>query len=58
MDIIMKKVLGLVAAIGLMTSPLTHANTTITVSGSTSVTNVMEVLAETYSKETNMNVEV
>lgn len=54
----MKKVLGLVAAIGLMTSALTHANTTITVSGSTSVTNVMEVLAETYSKETNMNVEV
>lgn len=54
----MKKVLGLVAAFGLMASPLTYANTTITVSGSTSVTNVMEVLAETYKKETNINVEV
>ncbi|WP_415228701.1 phosphate ABC transporter substrate-binding protein [Psychromonas sp.] len=54
----MKKVFGLVAAIGLMASPLTYANTTITVSGSTSVTNVMEVLAETYSKETGINVEV
>lgn len=54
----MKKVIGLVAAIGLMASPLTYANTTITVSGSTSVTNVMEVVAETYSKETGIDVEV
>lgn len=54
----MKKVIGLVAALGLMTSPLTQANTAITVSGSTSVTNVMEVLAETYHKQTKINVEV
>jgi len=54
----MKKVIGLVAALGLMASPLTYADTTITVSGSTSVTNVMEVLAETYNKETQINVEV
>ncbi len=54
----MKKVIGLIAAMGLMTSPLTQASTTITVSGSTSVTNVMEVLGETYSKSTNKNVEV
>ncbi|MFT6140810.1 MAG: phosphate transport system substrate-binding protein [Psychromonas sp.] len=58
MELIMKKVIGLVAAIGLIASPLTFANTTITVSGSTSVTNVMEVLAETYSKETGIDVEV
>jgi len=54
----MKKVIGLVAAIGLMTSSLSYANTAITVSGSTSVTNVMEVLGETYSNATNNNVEV
>jgi len=54
----MKKVIGLVAAIGLMASSLTYADTTITVSGSTSVTNVMEVLAETYNKKTQINVEV
>ena len=54
----MKKVIGLVAALGLMTSPLTLASTAITVSGSTSVTNVMEVLGETYQKLTNKSVEV
>ena len=54
----MKKVIGLVAALGLMASPLTQANTAITVSGSTSVTNVMEVLGETYQQLTNKIVEV
>ena len=54
----MKKVIGLVAALGLMTSPLTLASTAITVSGSTSVTNVMEVLGETYQQLTNKTVEV
>lgn len=54
----MKKVIGLVAAMGLMTSSLSYASAAITVSGSTSVTNVMEVLAETYSNATNQNVEV
>ncbi|TEW53529.1 phosphate ABC transporter substrate-binding protein [Psychromonas sp. RZ22] len=54
----MKKVIGLVAALGLMASPLTQANTAITVSGSTSVTNVMEVLGETYQQLTNQTVEV
>jgi phosphate transport system substrate-binding protein len=58
MEFTMKKVIGLVAAIGLMTSPLTQASSTITVSGSTSVTNVMEVLAETYHNSTKINVEV
>ena len=50
----MKKVMSLIAAMGFMTAPLVQAGTAITVSGSTSVTNVMEVLGETYSK----NVEV
>lgn len=54
----MKKVIGLVAALGLMTSPLTQANTTVSVSGSTSVSHVMEVLAETYHKDNGINVEV
>ncbi|NRD71947.1 phosphate ABC transporter substrate-binding protein [Shewanella sp. VB17] len=54
----MKKVIGLLAAASLMTAPLAQASTTITVSGSTSVTNVMEVLAETYQKTAGNNVEV
>jgi phosphate transport system substrate-binding protein len=54
----MKKVIGLIAAMGLMTSPFIQAGTAITVSGSTSVTNVMEVLGETYKQATNKNVEV
>ncbi len=53
----MKKVIGLITAIGLLTTPLSNANT-ITVSGSTSVANVMEILAENYQKETGKNVEV
>ncbi|PKF63306.1 phosphate ABC transporter substrate-binding protein [Psychromonas sp. psych-6C06] len=54
----MKKVIGLVAALALITSPLSYASKAITVSGSTSVTNVMEVLGETYHNATNHNVEV
>ena len=54
----MKKVIGLLAAVSLITVPLAQASTTITVSGSTSVTNVMEVLAETYQKTADSNVEV
>ncbi len=54
----MKKVIGLVAAIGLMTTPLVQADSTITVSGSTSVTNVMEVLSENYKQTADKTVEV
>ena len=54
----MKKVIGLLAAVSLITAPFVQASTTITVSGSTSVTNVMEVLAETYQKTEGKNVEV
>ncbi|GIU20518.1 phosphate ABC transporter substrate-binding protein [Shewanella sp. MBTL60-007] len=53
----MKKVFGLLTAVGLMTTPLAHAST-VTVSGSTSVAHVMEVLAENYQNTTNTNVEV
>lgn len=54
----MKKVISLVAMSSAMVSPLTQANTTISISGSTSVTNVMEVLGETYQQTTRNNVEV
>ncbi|MCJ8302102.1 phosphate ABC transporter substrate-binding protein [Shewanella sp.] len=53
----MKKVIGLLAAVSLLTAPLAQAST-VTVSGSTSVAHVMEVLAENYQKVTNKNVEV
>jgi phosphate transport system substrate-binding protein len=53
----MKKVIGLLTAVGLMVSPLVQAGT-VTVSGSTSVAHVMEVLAENYQNITKKNVEV
>ncbi|MGS0682535.1 phosphate ABC transporter substrate-binding protein [Shewanella sp. 125m-7] len=53
----MKKVFGLLTAVGLMTTPLAQAST-VTVSGSTSVAHVMEVLAENYQNNTNISVEV
>ncbi|MCL1059461.1 phosphate ABC transporter substrate-binding protein [Shewanella gelidimarina] len=53
----MKKVISLLTAVGLMVSPLVQAGT-VTVSGSTSVAHVMEVLAENYQITTKNNVEV
>ncbi|MBR9728931.1 phosphate ABC transporter substrate-binding protein [Shewanella intestini] len=53
----MKKVIGLLTAVGMMTAPLAQAET-VTVSGSTSVAHVMEVLAERYQQSTGKNVEV
>ncbi|QLE87584.1 MULTISPECIES: phosphate ABC transporter substrate-binding protein [Shewanella] len=53
----MKKVIGLLTAVGLMATPLVQAST-VTVSGSTSVAHVMEVLAENYQNSANKNVEV
>ena len=53
----MKKVFGLLTAVGLMTAPLAQAST-VTVSGSTSVAHVMEVLAENYQNNTQTSVEV
>ncbi|WP_144211700.1 phosphate ABC transporter substrate-binding protein [Shewanella donghaensis] len=53
----MKKVIGLLTAVGLMTAPLVQAGT-VTVSGSTSVAHVMEVLAENYQKTSGKNIEV
>ncbi|PKG56073.1 phosphate ABC transporter substrate-binding protein [Shewanella sp. Choline-02u-19] len=53
----MKKVISLLTAVGLMVSPLVQAGT-VTVSGSTSVAHVMEVLAENYQNTTKNNVEV
>ena len=53
----MKKVIGLLTAVGLMASPQVLAGT-VTVSGSTSVAHVMEVLAENYQNVSNKNVEV
>lgn len=50
--------MSLIVAMGFMATPLAQASSAITVSGSTSVTNVMEVLGETYSKKVNSNVEV
>lgn len=54
----MKKVFALLSGVTLMFSSMLQAQTTITVSGSTSVTNVMEVLGETYQLKTNNSVEV
>ncbi|MDX2319879.1 MAG: phosphate ABC transporter substrate-binding protein [Moritella sp.] len=52
----MKKLIGLVAAIGLMTASTVQAS--VSVSGSTSVAHVMEVLAENYKSSHNKTVEV
>lgn len=53
----MKKVIGLLAAVSFMSAPLAQAST-VTVSGSTSVAHVMEVLAENYQNTAKKNVEV
>jgi len=53
----MKKCISLLTAIGLITAPFAQAST-VTVSGSTSVAHLMEVLAENFQKATNHNVEV
>ncbi|NKF51957.1 phosphate ABC transporter substrate-binding protein [Shewanella sp. WXL01] len=53
----MKKVIGLLTAVGLITAPLANAET-VTVSGSTSVAHVMEVLAENYQASAGATVEV
>lgn len=54
----MKKLVGLVAAISMMTTTAVQADYSISVSGSTSVAHVMEVLAENYSNVSNKAVEV
>ncbi len=54
----MKNVLGLAAAAALLTAPFTTASATVSVSGSTSVSNVVEVLAETYQKSSGHSVDV
>lgn len=54
----MKKLVGLVAAIGMMTTTAVQAGDSVSISGSTSVAHVMEVLAENYSNGNNKTVEV
>ncbi|WP_019613487.1 phosphate ABC transporter substrate-binding protein [Psychromonas ossibalaenae] len=54
----MKNVIALTAAIALLTAPFTTAYAAVSVSGSTSVSNVVEVLAETYQKSSRHNVDV
>ncbi|WP_028862988.1 phosphate ABC transporter substrate-binding protein [Psychromonas aquimarina] len=54
----MKNILSLAAAFTLLTAPLYHANAAVSVSGSTSVSNVVEVLAETYQKSSGRHVDV
>lgn len=54
----MKKVIGLLAAMILSPIPFASAKTSVTMAGSTSVSNVMEVLGETYHKKTGIDVEV
>ena len=54
----MRKVITLITSIALFTGPFSFANSTVSVSGSTSVSNVVEVLAETYQKSTNNIVDV
>jgi phosphate transport system substrate-binding protein len=58
MEFIMKKVIVLLAAIVLSPISFASSETTVTIAGSTSVSNVMEVLGETYQKKTGINVEV
>ncbi|WP_394132190.1 phosphate ABC transporter substrate-binding protein [Shewanella maritima] len=53
----MKKIIGLLTAVGMMTAPVVNAGT-VTVSGSTSVAHVMEVLAENYQQTAGKSVEV
>lgn len=54
----MKKVIGLLVAMVLSPIPFASAKSTVTIAGSTSVSNVMEVLAETYQKKTDVDVQV
>ncbi|WP_041766497.1 phosphate ABC transporter substrate-binding protein [Psychromonas ingrahamii] len=54
----MKKVIGLLVAIVLSPIAFASSETTVTIAGSTSVSNVMEVLGETYQKKTGIDVEV
>ena len=58
MDFTMRKVITLITTLALFASPLSSAGTTVSVSGSTSVSNVVEVLAETYQQTTNKSVDV
>ena len=58
MDLTMRKVITLLATIALFTSPLSVAEPAVSVSGSTSVSNVVEVLAETYNNKTSIKVDV
>lgn len=58
MEFIMKKVIGLLVAMVLLPIPFASAKTTVTIAGSTSVSNVLEVLAETYQKKTDVDVQV
>jgi len=57
-EFIMKKVIGLLVAMVLLPVPFASAKTTVTIAGSTSVSNVMEILAETYQKKTGVDVQV
>lgn len=54
----MKTVIGLLVAMALSPLSFASAKTTVTMAGSTSVSNVMEVLGETYQKKTGIDVEV
>lgn len=58
MDLYMRKVITLITPIVLFASSLSFADTAVSISGSTSVSNVVEVLAETYQKNTNTTVSV
>lgn len=58
LDLIMRKVITLITTIALFAAPLSNADTAVSVSGSTSVSNVVEVLAETYQEKTNISVSV
>lgn len=53
----MNKYINLLTAIGLLVAPFAQAST-VTVSGSTSVAHLMEVLAENFQKITTHSVEV
>lgn len=54
----MKKVIVLLAAMVLPALSFASSKTAVTIAGSTSVSNVMEVLGETYQKKTGFDVEV
>jgi phosphate transport system substrate-binding protein len=58
MEFNMRMVIRIITSIALFASPFGFANNTVSVSGSTSVSNVVEVLAETYQNSTNNSVDV